>query len=148
MKTLIKKWLIKRWLKKYKITNYTINANGEIDVDGDVNLTFGDIKKFPSYIQFGKVNGYFSCNLTKLISLKGAPKKVKGSFYCRLNELTTLEGAPREVGGDFYCTYNNLTTLKGAPREVGGNFVCFVNKIQFTEEDVRKICKVKDNIYV
>lgn len=148
MKTLIKKWLIKRWLKKYGITNYTINDKCEIDVDDDVNLTFGDIKKFPSYIQFGNVNGYFSCCMNKLISLKGAPKKVKGDFYCRHNELVSLIGAPREVGGDFYCTYNNLTTLKGAPREVGGNFVCFENKIQFAEEDVRKICKVKDNIYV
>ena len=118
MKNLIKKWLIKRWLKKYKITNYTINIKGEIDVDGDVNLTYRGIKKLPSYIQFGKVNGYFSCCMNKLISLKGVPKKVKGDFYCRHNELVSLIGAPREVGEDFYCTYNNLTTLKGAPKKL------------------------------
>ena len=50
MKTLIKKWLIKRWLKKYGITNYIINTICEINVDGDVNLIFGYIKKFSSYI--------------------------------------------------------------------------------------------------
>ena len=127
MKTLIKKWLIKRWLKKYGIKNYTINANGEVDVDGDVNLTYRSLKKLPSYIQFGKVNGYFTCSLNKLISLKGVAK---------------------EVGGIFNCSYNKLTSLEGAPKIVIGSFDCEGNTIKFTKDDVNKICKVGKSILV
>ena len=127
MKTLIKKWLAKRWLKKYGIKNYTINIKGEIDVDGDVNLTYRGIKKLPSYIQFGKVNGYFTCSLNKLISLKGVAKK---------------------VGGIFNCSYNKLTSLEGAPKTVIGSFACEGNTIKFTKDDVNKICKVGKSILV
>lgn len=127
MKNLIKKWLIKRWLKKYGITNYTINTIDEIDVDGDVNLTYKGIKKLPSYIQFGKVNGYFTCSLNKLISLKGVAK---------------------EVGGIFNCSYNKLTLLEGAPKIVIWSFACEGNTIKFTKDDVNKICKVGINIFV
>lgn len=127
MKNLIKKLLAKRWLKKYGITNYTINASGEIDVDGDVNLTYRGIKKLPSYIQFGKVNGYFTCSLNKLTSLKGAAK---------------------EVGGIFNCSYNKLTSLEGAPKNVIGSFACEGNTIKFTKDDVNKICKVGKSILV
>ena len=127
MKNLIKKWLIKRWLKKYGITNYTINTNGEIDVYGDVNLTYRSIKKLPSYIQFGKVNGYFTCSLNKLTSLKGVAK---------------------EVGGIFNCSYNKLTSLEGAPKTVIGSFACEGNTIKFTKDNVNKLCKVGINIFV
>ena len=91
MKNLIKKWLIKRWLKKYGITNYTFNSVGEIDINGDVNLTYRSLKKLPFYIQFGKINGYFTCSLNKLISLKGMPKEVDRNFNCSYNKLTSLE---------------------------------------------------------
>lgn len=127
MKTFIKKQLIKRWLDKYGIKNYTINSKGEIDVDGDVNLTYRGIKKLPSYIQFGKVNGYFTCSLNKLTSLKGAAK---------------------EVGGIFNCSYNKLTSLEGAPKNVIGSFACEGNTIKFTKDDVNKICKVGKSILV
>lgn len=127
MKNFIKKWLTKRWLKKYGIKNYTINTIGEINVDGDVNLTYRGIKKLPSYIQFGKVNGYFTCSLNKLISLKGVAK---------------------EVGGIFNCSYNKLTSLEGAPKTVIGSFACEGNTIKFTKDDVNKRCKVGKSILV
>ena len=127
MKILIKKWLIKRWLKNYGITNYTINTNGEIDVDGDINLTYRSLKKLPSYIQFGKVNSYFTCSLNKLISLKGMPK---------------------EVDGNFNCSYNKLTSLEWAPKKVSKKFFCEGNTIKFTKDDVNKIYKVGINIFV
>jgi len=62
--------------------------------------------------------------------------------------LTSLKDGPEKVGGDFVCSSNNLTSLKGAPKEVGGSFKCSSNKIKFTEEDVRKVSKVKGEIRV
>jgi hypothetical protein len=51
------------------------------------------------------------------------------------------------VKGYFSCSNNQLTSLEGSPKEVGGDFFCKNNKIKFTEEDVRKVCKVKGRIY-
>ena len=46
--------------KKYDITNYTINSDGTIDVDGIVNLYDKRLTKLP--LKFGKVTGYFDCS--------------------------------------------------------------------------------------
>jgi hypothetical protein len=115
-----------------------------------------------------EVSGGFWCNNNKLTSLQGAPAKVSGNFYCFNNQLTSLQGAP-ETSGDFYCGYNKLTSLQGAQAKVSGSFGCFNNKLtslqgapaevsgdfscgdnskQFTVADVKKVSKVKGNIYV
>lgn len=181
--------LIKAWLEEHGIKNYTINNKGEIDVDGDIELTYMNIKEFPSFIQFGTVKGNFDCKHNNLTSLKGVPREVKGDFDCACNDLTSLEGAPEKVGrsfdcahnyltslkgapdkikgyfdctsnniedlkgapkvvsGYFSCNDNNLTSLKGSPKVVGGNFICRNNIAQFSEDDVKKVCKV-ENIWV
>jgi hypothetical protein len=43
--------------KKYDITNYTINPDGSIDVDGDVDLYNRDLTKLP--LNFRNISGYF-----------------------------------------------------------------------------------------
>jgi len=91
----------KDWLDKMDIENYTINADGTVDVDGNVNIT----------------------------SLQGGPKQVGRGFYCNDNNLTSLQGAPERVGGEFSCNYNNLTSLQGGPERVGGHFFCSNNKL-------------------
>jgi len=116
--------------KRYGIRNYTINKDGTIDVDGDVNLTKklsgAGIYKLP--LKFGKVSGSFYCWDNKLTSLEGSPSEV-GNFYCSDNQLTSLEGSPSEVGGDFHCQINQLTSLEGSPNRVGGNFNCYRNQL-------------------
>ena len=139
--------LIESWLKEYNIKNYTINDDFTIDVDGNVNLIRKNLTEFPDYIQFDIVNDSFDCSENKLTSLRGCPKEVGGDFICSRNNLTSLEGAPKEVGG-FDCSFNKLTSLRGVPKEVGGDFYCSNNKVQFTEEDVRKVCNVKGKIFV
>lgn len=97
-----------------------------------------------------EVRDYFSCEYCpELTSLKGAPEKVGGSFYCsRCKSLKSLEGCPKAVGGFFSCSEcSSLKSLKGAPKEVGSEFYCKNCGIQFTEEDVIQICKVKRKIY-
>jgi len=94
------------------------------------------------------VKGNFDCFDNKLTSLKGSPKTVGGHFTCSYNKLTSLKGAPTKVGGDFICWDNKLTSLDGAPKSVKGDFDCSRNPGKFTEEDVRKVCKVGGKIYV
>jgi hypothetical protein len=142
--------LITKWLDEMGVTNYTINDDYTIDVEGSVDLYKKNLDRFPDYIKFGKVCGWFYCSNNKLVSLEGCPREVGGDFYCGYNnKLVNLEGCPMEVGGNFYCSYSNqLVSLEGCPREVGGSFYCRNNKKQFTEEDVREVCKVKKDIYV
>jgi hypothetical protein len=117
--------------KKYGIQNYTINGDGTVDVDGDVDLYNRGLTKLP--LKFGKVSGNFYCQNNKLATLEGCPGKVGGNFWCQDNKLTTLEGCPGKVGGNFNCHNNKLTTLEGCPGEVGGNFWCQDNKLTTLE---------------
>ena len=58
------------------IKNWTLNSEGLVDVDGDVNLNRKKLTKIP--IRFGKVTGRFNCSDNNLNSLEGAPKSVGG----------------------------------------------------------------------
>ena len=92
--------------KKYNITNYTINPDGSIDVNGDVDLINKGLTELP--LRFNKVSGYFDCDGNQLTSLKGSPKWVGDWFSCILNKLTSLDFGPDYVGDDFFCGENDL----------------------------------------
>lgn len=111
--------------KKYFITNYTINADGSIDVDGDVDIGTHGLTELP--LKFNIVTGNFKIEDNYLTSLYGCPKKVGGNFDCHKNSLTTLEFSPTEVGGHYSCHHNSLVSLVGCPKYINGNFYCFVN---------------------
>jgi hypothetical protein len=105
--------------QKY-LTNYTINPDDTIDVDGNVDLynKLGDMEKLP--VKFGKVAGWFSCEGNELTTLEGCPNYVGGSFGCEFicseNNLTTLEGCPKYIDGDCYCdilTHHILGNIQG-----------------------------------
>ena len=108
--------------KKYNIVNYTINNDGSVDVDGDVNLRNKGLTKLP--LKFGSVTGNFYCHRNRLTTLEGAPSYVGGDLYCNNNKLTSLEGCPDHVGGDFNCSNNKLASLEGGPIHVGAGFYC------------------------
>ena len=114
-------------ISEYGISNYTINNDLSVDVDGSVYLH--DLKLNFIPVQFGKVTGIFDCSWNILRSLQGAPREVGGGFHCKRSRLTSLNGAPREVGGDFDCSNNELFDLRGAPREVGRDFDCSDNEL-------------------
>ena len=105
--------------KKYKITNYTINPDGSIDVDGNVDLSFKDLTELP--LTFNRITGNFSCSCNNLTSLKGSPRWVGCHFTCSNNPLTSLEFSPDYVGGYFNCEYNNLTH-NYCDTEISGSF--------------------------
>ncbi len=108
------------------IEDYTINNDGSIDVEGNVDLKRRTFLKFP--LKFNKVTGNFTCyENDNLISLQGAPIEVGGSFYCyTCKNLTSLKYAPITVKNNFSCsTCPMLTSLEYAPAEVGGDFYCY-----------------------
>ena len=100
---------IKSICKKYGIENYTINDDGSIDVDGDVNLYESGLSKIP--FKFRNVSGYFYCSYNKITSLEGYPTSVGGHFNCSNNQITSLEGCPESVGGDFICNGNTISEI-------------------------------------
>jgi hypothetical protein len=115
--------------EKY-LKNYTINSDGTIDVNDNVNLynKLGDMEKLP--VKFGNIYGHFECHKNKLTTLDGCPNYVSGVFWCHKNKLSTLEGCPKYVGRNFSCRNNKLTTLKGIENcEINGNFHCDFNDI-------------------
>ena len=117
-------------------------VGGDFDCHRCNNLT--SLKGAPE-----KVGKDFDCdNCPSLKSLEGGPEEVGGSFYCsHCCLLTSLKGAPKEVDIDFWCNdCYKLTSLKGAPKVIGGNFICNNRGAQFTEEDVKKVSKVKGEI--
>jgi hypothetical protein len=139
---------ISKICKKYEIENWSINPEGLVDVDDDVNLYGMYLIKLP--LIFCHVSGDFYCHKNKLTclegsprsvggdfvffeneltSLEGGPKTVRGSFYCHKNKLTCLEGSPRLVSGHFYCHNNDLTSLENGPETVDGNFYCNYNRL-------------------
>ena len=116
---------IKAWCDEMGIKDYTINPKGEIDVNGNVDLSKMEFKELP--YKFGRVIGYFDIgNNSNLTSLKNCPNIVKELFACDFcPQLNSLEGCPIEVGGRFYC---------------GG---C---KRKFKEKEIRSLCRVNGDI--
>ena len=113
---------IKAFLDENWISNYIINDDLTIDVDGNVWLEIEDTE-IP--VQFNEVNGDFDLTGSKnLTSLKGSPINVFGNFFCAELSLTTLLGAPDYIQDNFVCHGNPISSLEGMP-DVMGNCVCF-----------------------
>jgi hypothetical protein len=129
--------------KKYGIENYTINPDGSIDVNGDVNLWNRGLTELP--LTFNKVTGWFDCGNNNLTSLKGSPRWIGGNFSCSRNELTSLEFSPDYVGDDFYCEGNYLTN-NYCDTEIGGYFYTTLKQDGLTKynyNEWRKLYKRK-----
>lgn len=110
------------WLDMTKIRNYNINNNLTVDVDGDVNLSLRSFVFLP--IQFGNVEGFFTCSQNlRLKSLLGCPRVVGGYFECSDTGIETFEGAPELVRGAVFAhACKNLVSLEGAPMYIKGDF--------------------------
>jgi len=97
---------IEQWLEEMEVENWTINEDWTIDIEGSVYLINLNLENFPSFIQFGRINGYFFCYRNKLTSLRGSPFYTKKAFYCNNNRLRSLEGISPHIGGDLNCSQN------------------------------------------
>ena len=119
---------IESWCREMDIENYTINSQGEIDVDGDVSFEgLTHITGLP--YKFGTVKGFFSV------------------YGCK--KLKSLKNCPNKVGHNFNCTYcKGIESLEGCPKEVGGSFFCAQCGKQFIKEKIRSLCKVNKMVFV
>jgi hypothetical protein len=112
---------------KYGISNYTINDDGSIDVDGNVNLSHKRFKKLP--LNFRTVSKTFWADFNKLTSIDGSPKSVT-NYFCDNNRLTSLVGCPQLIKGNLMCSYNEIETFDGLNFiEIGKEFDCYGNPI-------------------
>jgi hypothetical protein len=119
--------------KKYGIKNYTINSDGSVDVNGDVDLEyrFGFKKKLDKLpLKFGRVSGNFNCRRNNLTSLEGSPNWVGGDFACSSNGLTNLIGGPEMVIGYYSSSNNKINDFIGFPDDFEGNCIFFGNPVQ------------------
>ena len=127
--------------REYKIRNYTINSDGSIDVDGNVDLYDKGLTKLP--LKFNKVNGDFNCSYNKLTSLEGSPVEVNGDFDCHNNNLTSFEYAPKIIRGTFNCQFNNIKSFEYFPKFVKGDFYCIGNRIYQVWDLFRDTTKIE-----
>jgi hypothetical protein len=97
--------------KRYYIGNYSINPDGSIDVDGDVDLSYKNLDRIP--IKFGVVTGMFYCNNNNLTSLENCPNEIKSWFNCSYNKLRSLSGISNFKNVIYYCVENPLESLNG-----------------------------------
>lgn len=100
----IAEWLEKHCRAKYYISNYTINEDLTVDVDGSFFLEAGILTQLP--FKFGIITGSFSCEHNCLYSLYNCPNKVGINFWCGNNQLKSLEGCPKIIKGRFICDDN------------------------------------------
>ena len=110
----------------YGIYNWSLNSDGLVDVNGDVDLRSLFLNRIP--LKFGTVTGYFKCSFNKLTSLEGSPHTVGNHFICDSNKLTSLEGAPRKVGNAFSCEFNKIRSFEGLVN-INSYFYCGANPI-------------------
>ncbi len=145
-------WKIFNNARKLGIKNFSINEDGSIDVNGDVNLNGKNLKEIP--IKFNKVNGdfvisnnyhlrslvncpievtgVFDCSHCLMESIHDCPTKSVGHFNCRLNKLKSLVGSPKS-NGYFICSNNNLKSFVGIQNEVYGLLDCKNNNLKTFE---------------
>ena len=109
------------------IAGYHINDDLTIDVR--TNSGFGDaliirgqeMVELPEFIQFGRCDGNFYINVSRLKTMRGFPKIVTGHLCVNHNQLTSLDYLPEEIGGGLYISEN---------------------KVKFSKEEIRKRCKI------
>lgn len=121
---------IESFCRRNKITNYTINDDQTIDVDGSVRLI--DCRyKIP--FKFNRVTGEFNCSDLELDNLENSPNYVGGNFYSRINNFYTLRGCPEIVEGDFTVSQNSISSLRFMPKQINGSAHLANNNISQVE---------------
>ncbi len=106
--------------------NWATNPLNEIEVLLGVDMSNMNLTEIP--IKFNYISGDFNCSNNKLTTLKNAPNQVSKHFDCSFNNLTSLEFSPTSVREDFWCHSQK-------------------NGHKFTEEEVRKVCQVRYDVF-
>jgi hypothetical protein len=111
--------------------NYAINKNGSVDVICDVNVP-SHYRELP--VQFGTVDGSFTCAFGDIKTLKGSPHTVTGNVTLReCKNITSLEHVPQSIGGNLVLFGTNVASLHNlqhiCPQLVVGKCVVLPRKV-------------------
>ena len=126
--------------RKFNIRNYTINPDGSIDVDGNVNICDYELTNIP--IRFHKVRGWFDCSNNNLTTLENSPTIMNGKFFCTSNKLTNLIGCPKNIHMSSYFFNNPLESLEGYNNyeDLNYNYLSCDNKEELVSKH-KKSCR-------
>jgi hypothetical protein len=93
-----------RWMKRLRVENYTVRADGTVDVDGDAIITSEQYHgPFTLPVQFGIVQGEFGCYVPTVTSLRGMPERIGNDFACRyIHSFHGVETIIKYIGRSVY----------------------------------------------
>ncbi len=154
------------FLNWYFPNMWTLNSDGEIDIDGNVNLYKLGLSELP--VKFGTVTGFFNVSFNNLTSLENMPYSVGDYFDVQVNKITSLENFPSFVDNDIFIGWNNLKNLNGLPKTINGTLDCSANMLKglegfpkyirdsvsckgqiggykFKKSEILKVCKFNEN---
>lgn len=120
-----------------------------ITLDGSLNVSVNPkiktLENSPS-----KIMGNFRCHSTGISDFVGGPEYVgRGMFCYHCPKFKSFVGSPKYVGGDFVIVADQLlTSIEGVPEVIDGNFNIYAPSVTFTEQDIRKISKVKGQVTI
>ena len=155
-------------LEKAIVGSYEIGNHGKVNVRGTVfvpkDMTAEELAIKLGGRTFGFVSDNFwykhggsrkptlkggptvvggDCNIPQnMENLKYSPLRVNGTFNCGRCGLKSLLYSPSYIGGNFQVFGNKIQSLQGCPKEVKGVFWISENPGNFTDEEVRAVCKV------
>lgn len=114
---------IANWLKTNNITNFTINEDSTVAVDGDLILDGLRHTKLP--VKFNTVSGSVSLVAALLETLEGLPDEVGGDLNISSLKLKSMEGFPTKVHGDVHLGKTNVASSTGGSKlaHVGGDLI-------------------------
>jgi hypothetical protein len=75
-------------------------------------------------------------------------KKINKDLHCYMNKLSSFQYLPEEIGGDLFVSDNQFATLEYFPKRIGGTVDIQHNPGEFTEAQVRAVCKVGGDVRV
>ena len=154
---------VERLIKSY-IRN---GSHGYLDLS-DMNLD-----KIPEILKGITLNGGLNVSVNpKIKTLENSPRKIMGNFRCHSTGISDFVGGPEYVGRGMFCYHcpklksfvgspkyigpggftvvvgHTLDSIDGIPEVIEGDFNIFASSVNFTEQDIRKICEVKEKVSI
>lgn len=110
-----------KFCKDYGLSNWSVDDNGVIDIQGKLNLSHANLTEIP--VPFGTVSDYVDFSFNKLSSFKNFPKKIGGNkLQLKANNFESLVGLKDiEFVGSIYLHENPIKSFQGFPSHYYGD---------------------------
>lgn len=142
-------------------------------IHGYLDLSEMNLDKIPEILKGITLDGSLNVGVNpKIKTLENSPSKIMGSFRCHSTGISDFVGGPEYVGRGMYCYHcpkfksfvgspkhigpsgftvvveHRLDSIDGIPEVIEGDFNIFASSVNFTEQDIRKICDVNGKISI